>query len=264
MDKLRFSIKNAPHNIGHLIYVYYSAFGSDGQSKYTIENMNGKFIVIEGPDGSGKSEQFKRLIAKIPPGVALHTTHFPQYEEPSSYFVREYLAGDYGTLDTIGPHEASLFYAMDRYDASAKRLNPWLRAGEMIVLDRFVGSNMGHQGSKIENKDERLAFFQWLYDLEYGTLKIPKPDLNIILHMPAEISLELRKKRAATETAPLKKDIHEADLSHLQKTEKIYLEIAELFPKDFTVVECVEDGRLLSIDEVHEKVWVIAQKTLGL
>jgi len=225
--------------------------------------MNGKFIVIEGPDGSGKSEQLKRLIAKIPSRTALHTTHFPQYQEPSSYFVREYLAGNYGTLDMMGPYEASLFYAMDRYDASVKRLNPWLRANETIILDRFVGSNMGHQGSKIESKEERLKFFQWLYDIEYKTLKIPKPDLNIILHMPAEISLELRKKRAATETAPLKKDIHEADIAHLQKTEKIYLEIAELFPTDFTIVECIEDGKLLSIDAVHEKVWAIASKTLG-
>jgi dTMP kinase len=225
--------------------------------------MAGKFIVIEGPDGSGKSEQLKRLITKISSGVIFHTTHFPQYEEPSSYFVREYLAGNYGTLDTMGPYEASLFYAMDRYDASVKRLNPWIAAGEMIILDRFVGSNMGHQGAKIEDKEARLKFFQWLYNIEYGTLKIPKPDLNIILHMPADISLELRKKRAATESAPLKKDIHEADISHLRNTEKIYLEIAKLFPNDFTVVECVENGTLLSIDEVHEKVWAIVTKTLG-
>lgn len=164
----------------------------------------------------------------------------------------------------MGPYEASLFYAMDRYDASVKRLRPWLGAGDTIILDRFVGSNMGHQGSKIDKKDERIKFFQWLYDLEYGKLQIPKPHLNIILHMPAEISLELRKKRAATETTPAKKDIHEADLSHLQKTEKIYLEIAELFPDDFTVVECVENGKLLSIDAVHGKVWAIASRTLGL
>ncbi len=226
--------------------------------------MLGKFIVIEGPDGSGKSEQLKRLVARIPSGTAAHAIHFPQYEEPSSYFVREYLAGSYGTLDVMGPYETSLFYAMDRYDASVKRLIPWLLTNEPIILDRFVGSNMGHQGSKLEDKNERIRFFKWLYDLEYGILKIPKPDLNIILHMPAELSLELRKKRAARETAPLKKDIHEADLAHLQRTEKIYLEIAELFPDDFTVVECVENGQLLSIDAVHEKVWAIASKTLGL
>lgn len=226
--------------------------------------MTGKFIVIEGPDGSGKSEQLKRIITRIPSEIVVHTTHFPQYEESSSYFVREYLAGNYGTLDEMGPYETSLFYAMDRYDASVKRLTPWLKANGTIVLDRFVASNMGHQGAKIENKSERMQFFTWLYKLEYGTLKIPKPDLNIILHMPAEVSLELRKKRAEKETAPLKKDIHEADLAHLQKTEKIYLEIAELFPDDFTVVECVENGKLLSIEAIHEKVWAIASKTLGL
>jgi dTMP kinase len=225
---------------------------------------NGKFIVIEGPDGSGKSEQFKRLIARMPPGTIVQTTHFPQYEEPSSYFVREYLAGNYGGLADIGPYEASLFYAMDRYDASVKRLSRWLKAGNTVILDRFVGSNMGHQGSKIADDSERIAFFKWLYEIEYGMLKIPKPGLNIILHVPATIALELRQKRAVAETAPQKKDIHEADLSHLEKTEKVYLQIAELFPNDFTVVECVEDGRLLSIDEVHEKVWAIAVKLLGV
>ncbi len=224
----------------------------------------GTFIVIEGPDGSGKSEQFKRLIARIPSGMVLQTTHFPQYEEPSSYFVREYLAGNYGTLADIGPYEASLFYAMDRFDASVKRLSKWLEAGDTVILDRFVGSNMGHQGSKIDDEAERMKFFKWLYDIEYGMLKIPKPDLNIILHVPAAIALELRKKRAAQETAPQKKDIHEADIAYLEKTEKVYLQIAELFPKDFTVVECMESGRLLSIEEVHEKVWAIAQKALGL
>jgi dTMP kinase len=228
----------------------------------------GKFIIIEGPDGSGKSEQFKRLTARVQEErrfatAPLHMTHFPQYEEPSSYFVREYLAGNYGTLEDVGPYEAALFYAMDRYDASVKRLLPWLAAGEAIILDRFVGSNMGHQGSKIVAHDERMKFFKWLYEIEYGILKIPKPDLNIILHIPASIALELRRKRAEAE-ATTRKDIHEEDLSHLEKTEKIYLQIAELFPDDFTVIECVENGRLLSIDEVHEKVWAIAQRVLGL
>jgi dTMP kinase len=224
----------------------------------------GKFIVIEGPDGSGKSEQFKRLIARIPDQSKLHTTHFPQYEEPSSYFVREYLAGNYGTLDTIGPYEASLFYAVDRYDASVKRLNKWLAAGDTIVLDRFVGSNMGHQGSKIESEADRAKLFKWLYETEYGMLKIPKPDLNIILHVPAEIAQELRRKQAEKKDGSIKNDIHEQDLAHLQRTEKVYLEMGKLFPNDFTVVECVENGTLLSIEQVHEKVWAIAQKVLGV
>jgi dTMP kinase len=223
----------------------------------------GKFIVIEGPDGSGKTEQFKRLIARIPKEPPLQTTHFPQYEEQSSYFVREYLAGNYGDLKEMGPYEASLFYAMDRYDASVKRISKWLEAGNTVVFDRFVGSNMGHQGSKIDSEGDRIKFFQWLYEIEYGMLKIPKPDLNIILHVPAQIALELRRKRAIEENTVHKKDIHEQDISHLEKTEKVYLQMARLFPNDFTLVECFENGKLLSIEEVHEKVWVIAQKVLG-
>lgn len=226
--------------------------------------MSGKFIVIEGPDSSGKSEQFKRLTARIPKDIILRTAHFPRYEEPSSYFVREYLAGNYGTVDEIGPYKASLFYAVDRFDASVKQLHAWLKHGDTIVLDRYIGSNMGHQGSKINNEKERSDFFKWLYEIEYGILGIPKPDLNIILHVPANIAHELRKKQADKKDGSIKNDIHERDLEYLERTRRVYLQLAELFPQDFTVVECAPGGKLLSIEEVHEKVWAIAGKVLGV
>jgi dTMP kinase len=223
----------------------------------------GKFIVIEGPDSSGKSEQFKRLTARLANTTTLQGMHFPQYEEPSSHFVREYLAGNYGTVNEIGPRQASLFYALDRFDASKKRLNKWLENGDTIVLDRYVGSNMGHQGSKIDDDKERSDFFKWLYELEFGILKIPKPDLNIILHVPAQIAYELRQKQADKGDGSIKNDIHEQDLEHLEKTRKVYLQLAKLFPEDFTVIECAPGGKLMSIDEVHEKVWDVAQKALA-
>jgi dTMP kinase len=224
----------------------------------------GKFIVIEGPDGSGKSEQFKRLIAKISPVAKLQTAHFPQYQESSSYFVREYLAGNYGTVDQVGPYQASLFYAMDRFDAAGKRINRWLAEGDTVILDRYVGSNMGHQGAKINDEGERLVFFKWLYELEYHTLQIPKPNLNIILHVPARIAQDLRSKQAKKNDGSIRNDIHEQDLAYLEKTEKVYLQLATLFPEDFTVIECAPGGILLSIEEVHEKVWAVVQKILAI
>ena len=111
----------------------------------------GKFIVIEGTDGSGKTEQFNRLVLRLPEGFAFKTLDFPQYDEPSSYFVREYLNGHYGALEdeAIGPRRASLFYALDRFDASEKKLKKWLADGTAVIANRYVGSNMGHQGGKI-------------------------------------------------------------------------------------------------------------------
>lgn len=227
----------------------------------------GKFIVIEGTDGSGKTEQFNRLVLRLPEGFVFKTLDFPQYDEPSSYFVREYLNGNYGSLEDeeVGPRRASLFYALDRFDASEKKLKKWLADGPSIIANRYVGSNMGHQGGKVSDGKKRNDFFKWLYDLEYGICGIPRPDLNIILHMPAEIAQELVDKKAARGyVGGKKRDLHEGNLEHLRHAEKVYLEIAKLFPDDFTVVECAPEGTLLSIDAIHEKVWAIARKTLGL
>ena len=227
--------------------------------------MNGKFIVIEGTDGSGKGTQFQKLIDRLPKDFLFNTVDFPQYGESSSYFVQEQLNGKYGSLDENTPKRASLFYALDRFDASEKKMKGWINEGRAIIANRYVGSSMGHQGAKFDTTGERIEFFKWLYDLEYGICGIPKPDLNIILHVPAAIAQEMVDKKNKREyLKDGKRDIYENNLPHLQKAEKVYLEIAELFPTDFTVVECVENERLLSIDEVHEKVWAIAAKTLGL
>jgi len=227
----------------------------------------GKFIVIEGTDGSGKTEQFNRLLLRLPEGFAFKTLDFPQYDEPSSYFVREYLNGNYGALEDeeIGPRLASMFYSLDRFDASEKKLKKWLTDGTTVIANRYVGSNMGHQGGKIGNEKKRKDFFDWLYNLEYTICGIPRPDLNIVLHMPAEIAQELvDKKSERNYIGGKKRDLHEANLEHLRHAENIYLEIAKLFPENFTVVECAPGGKLLSIEEIHEHVWAIARTTLGI
>ena len=92
-----------------------------------------------------------------------------------------------------------MFYALDRFDASEKKLKKWLTDGTAVIANRYVGSNMGHQGGKMSDGKKRKDFFKWLYDLEYGICGIPRPDLNIILHMPAEIAQELVDKKAARE-----------------------------------------------------------------
>jgi dTMP kinase len=221
------------------------------------------FIVLEGTDGSGKTEQFKRLTAGlIAGGFKVATFDFPQYGSPSSYFVKEYLNGRYGGWKEVGPYKASLFYALDRFDVG-RQIKEVLADGRIVISNRYVGSNLGHQGSKIKNGVERRKFFEWDYELEYKILGIPRPDLNIILHVPAETAQGLVDKKGGREyIGGVKRDIHEADLNHLRAAERAYLEIAELFPKDFKLVECVENGRLLSIDEIHEKVLRVVQHFL--
>jgi dTMP kinase len=224
---------------------------------------HGKFIVIEGTDGSGKGEQTIRLVKRIKDsGREVATFDFPRHSELSAWFINEYLNGKFGTLEEVGPKTASLFYALDRY-AAAKEIRAELNEGKIVISNRYVGSNLGHQGSKYDDPVERQKYFKWNYDLEYTINGIPKPDLNIILHVPAEIAQALVDKKVERQyLGGKKRDLHETDIYHLKKTEGVYKQLAELFPEDFTIVECMEDGRLLSIDEVHEKVWKIAEDFL--
>lgn len=227
--------------------------------------MAGKFIVIEGTDGSGKGEQTIRLVKRIKDsGKEISPFDFPRYSEPSAWFVSQFLNGNFGTIDEVGPKTASLFYALDRY-AAAPSIRAALNAGNVVISNRYVASSLGHQGSKYDDANERKKYFEWNSDLEYNINGIPKPDLNIILHVPAEIAQELVDKKLERQyLGGKKRDLHEADINHLKRTEETYQQLAALYPADFTVVECVENGTLLSIDEVHEKVWAVAKKKLGL
>lgn len=211
-------------------------------------STEGRFFVIDGTDGSGKATQTKLLVERLrKEGHDIETIAFPQYGTPSAGPLEKYLReGAYGTPEEVGPKRASILYAVDRYDASF-RIRKWLDAGKIVIADRYVASNMGHQGSKIADKNERMAFYEWNDELEYGTFRIPRPDLNVILHVDAATSVRLIEERGeATDT-------HE-NLAHLTAAERTYQEIAETFP-GFTLIECVENGGILPRETIHDLVW---------
>lgn len=214
----------------------------------------GRFIVIDGPDGSGKKTQTDLLAQTLAvSGYDGGMFDFPQYGQVSSAMLEKYLAGEYGMINA---EAASIFYAIDRFDASFK-LRDQLNQSKIILSNRYVSSNAGHQGAKIEDYNDRIKFYKWLDNLEFGTYGIPKPDLTIILHTPFEIAWELIDKRSKTENR--KKDLHELDANHLKKAEEVYLEIAELFPNT-RLVECVENGILLTPQQIHTKVWELVRR----
>lgn len=222
------------------------------------------FLVIEGTDGSGKTVQFNLLVERLKKNkIPLATADFPQYGKPSSFFVKEYLNGRYGTWKEVGPYKTSLFYAMDRFDAGFG-IKKAIEDGKMILSNRYVASNMGHQGAKIEIDKERIKYFEWLYNLEYEIIGIPKPTQTIILHVPAEISQQLVDKKGKREyLGGKKRDIHEQDIKHLLRAEKTYISMAKMFPDDFVLIECAPEGKLLTINEIHDKIWRVVKKIIG-
>jgi dTMP kinase len=214
----------------------------------------GKFIVIEGTDGSGKGTQLARLVEKLTShGVPFKTTDFPQYGNPSAHFVEKYLQGHYGTAEEVGPYKGSIFYALDRYDRSHD-IKSWLEEGHHVISNRYVSSNMGHQAGKIDDLAERDRYLEWLTELEYQILGSPQPDLTLFLFVPPEIGQELVDKKGAREyTQGKKRDIHEADLAHLKKASEAYLYVAKKF--GWSIIDCVEEGILLPIEEIEKRIW---------
>lgn len=231
----------------------------------------GKFIVIEGLDGSGKSTQNNLLAQRLKKeGYKVEKIDFPQYGTKSAGLVEEYLNGKYGSSKEVGPYRASIFYACDRYDASFK-IKKWLKEGRIVISDRYVASNIGHQGGKIKNRKEREKFFKWLYDLEYNFFGISRPDFTFILKTSPVFSLKLANKITDEEKIAKRKvylgdskirDIHEKDRKHLACALKSYLHIAKIFPKEFKVIECIKKDKLLSPEIIHQKIWEIVKKIL--
>ncbi len=219
--------------------------------------QKGSFIVIDGTDGSGKGTQAKKLIERIQAsGRAVELMDFPRYGNPSAYFVEKYLRGEYGSLSEIDAYRASLFYALDRYDASHD-IRAKLNAGTIIVSNRYVSANKGHQMAKIQDPAQRKEFLAWLNELEYVKLGIPKPDQTIFLHVPYQIGYELVAQKDMKGYLDGKiRDIHESDKGHLQSAELAYLALPELDAEEhWSIVECTQDGKLLSIEEIHERLW---------
>jgi thymidylate kinase/thymidylate synthase ThyX len=216
-----------------------------------MKQGKGTFIVIEGTDGSGKGTQFE-LLAEHLRGVGydVATFDFPQYDHPSSYFVRQYLNGEYGSAEEVGPYTASLFYALDRYEA-APAIRAALEQGKIVLSNRFTGSSMGHQGTKFAHAEERRGYFIWLDNLEFEMLKIPRPDLSLVLRVPADIAQKLVDQKEERSYTDKKRDLHEADLNHLERAVAVYDDLCQLFPKDFQRIDCVRRDELLPIETIQ-------------
>lgn len=214
----------------------------------------GKFIVIEGGDGSGKTTQFNLLKEKLlADGHQLETIDFPQYGEPSAVMLEKYLNGDFGSAKEVGAYRASIFYAIDRYAASFK-MKSWLSEGKIVLANRYATSNMVHQAGKIKDSLERDKFLNWLDELEFGIFDIPRPDLVFFMNVSADISQNLAlKKEGRHDNIKSKNDIHENDLSHLRDALEAGNYVAKKY--NWEIINC-DDGRgqMRSIDDIHNEV----------
>ncbi|HYC83218.1 MAG TPA: hypothetical protein VEB60_01565, partial [Candidatus Paceibacterota bacterium] len=168
-------------------------------------------------------------------------------------FIGECLRGDYGNFVKLDPRIASVLYAADRWEAGGD-IARWLSEGYVVIADRYVSSNQIHQGGKIKDPLERRKFLSWLSQMEYGTFKIPKPHAIVYLDVPLEVSRKLLKEAQAKKTyLQGKKDTVERNLKYGQDSRESAMRLIEQ-DNQWHRIECVEDGKLLSPESVHEKV----------
>ena len=217
--------------------------------------MKGNLIVIEGTDCSGKETQSNLLIEKLKSdGIRIEKFSFPNYNSPTGkiiggpYLGKSYICDGWFPegAPNVDPKVSALYYAADRL-YNIDKIKFLLDNGVNVILDRYVYSNMAHQGGKLDNESERNSMYDWLDNLEFNLLSLPKPDISVFLHMPFEFSLVLKKNREED------MDQNEKDKNHLINAENAFIELAKKY--DFYTIQCNDGDRIKTIEEINEDLY---------
>ena len=237
-------------------------------------------VAIEGIDGSGKGTQAQMLLERASEvGYTTALLSFPQYQvTQSSKWIAEYLKGDFGELDEVPPLFAGMMFALDRYE-SKNQIMRSLNEHDLVIMDRYVASNLAYQGARIAN-DDRSKFVDRLLKLEYEIYGLPKPELTLFLDMPvafSEFLISERGTRAYTADDEIKGataeqvdvplgryDIHEENTEYLHAVHQMYYQLVrsnDMYPHE--VINCQnKDGRLRSREDIAREVWSAVEEKL--
>jgi dTMP kinase len=218
----------------------------------------GKFIVLEGIDGSGKRTQLDMLArAFASRNVPFAQISFPRYDRFFGKLAARYLNGEFGSLEAVDAHFSALLYAGDRFEAKPS-IESDLASGKMLLADRYVGSNLAHQGARVP-REKRTDFLQWLRQLEYQVYALPAEDLVIYLRVPPAEAHRLIGEKAARNYTKLQRDIHESNLAHLAATSEVYDQLAQ--QPNWLKIECYDTAAdaLRSAESIHQEILAVVQ-----
>lgn len=223
-------------------------------------------VVLEGLDGAGKSTQVKKLRTYLESLYgSLEYVHFPRYDAPVyGDLISRFLRGDFGSNEAVHPQLVALLFAEDRHGA-APAMKETLDKGGVILLDRYVYSNIAYQCAKLKDDNEAEALRDWIFNTEYGDFALPKPDLNIFLDVPISfVESKLKANRAGDDRDYLAggQDIHEADMEFQKRVRAIYQRQCELDPK-FIRIDCSDEyGMMLPPGAIFDKVKAVVDSAL--
>jgi len=213
--------------------------------------MQGRLIVFEGTDGSGKATQTALLCRELEQqNIPYKRLEFPRYKEESSALVRLYLNGAFGDKpEDVNAYAASSFFAVDRYASYKQEWGRFYETGGLVIADRYTTSNAVHQCSKLP-PEERKAYLDWLFGFEFDLLGLPAPSRVLYLDVPTDLTEQMmRKREASTHTQA---DIHEKDdayLRHCRENADFVVNYGH-----WTKINCAGNGVLRTAEDIHAEV----------
>jgi dTMP kinase len=213
----------------------------------------GKFIALEGIDGSGKRTQMELLARTLAErGVAYALLSFPRYNGFFGQMVARYLNGEFGSLGSVHAHFSALLFAGDRLEAKPG-IEAELASGKMVLADRYIGSNLAHQGARMP-AERREDFLGWLKKLEYEVYNLPAEDLVVYLRVPAAEAHRLVGMKGARDYTKLQRDLLESDLAHLEAASEVYDRLAR--EPNWVKIECFDAAlhKMRPPDAIHREV----------
>ncbi len=214
--------------------------------------MRDNIIAIEGIDGSGKGTQAEMLRRYFEDkGIPVSLISFPRYSD--TFFGKEianYLNGDFGTIEQVPPKLAAVLYAGDRFE-SKKLICKELQLGKVIILDRYVSSNVAHHAAKLRGF-EKNTFAEWVYTLEYEVFGMPKAKVEILLDIPYLISKKMVQQKEKRDYTNNKHDMHEQNEEYLKRVANLFSEIAQL--NNWVKIECYANTGLKTKNQVFNEI----------
>jgi dTMP kinase len=208
--------------------------------------MRGRFITFEGGEGSGKSTQVASLVKRLTTlGLAVMATREPG-GSPGAEAVRHVLLS--GAAQPLGAHAEAILFAAARDDHVSQTIRPALEHGKWVVSDRFADSTRVYQGV-VSNVDPRV-----IARLEQLTVGDTRPDLTLVLDVPAEVGLARAARRRGSGAG----DRFEAEaLDFHKKLREAYLELAAREPERCVVIDAAR-----APDKVGDAVWAVVNARL--
>lgn len=217
-------------------------------------------VVIEGIDGSGKGTQSARLRDRLQTrGLRSGLLSFPRYD--ATFFgqrIGDFLNGHFGQLNEVDPFLASLLYAGDRLESKAELVR-LLSETDVLVLDRYVPSNIAHQAGK-RTGAARRELAEWIEKIEYDLYGLPRPDLVVLLDTPAEVSREFIAKKAQRTYTAEAADIQEADTDYLSRVRSAYCELAT--ERNWSIVSVVDERGIREMDAITAEIEQLVDRAL--